>query len=287
MREWTSLKRLLPIACVLPLLPSVPPASGQGITAEAGYHAGYWPPPLSAPSRALDLATDAYDFYHFRPPVSLFVPPGPMLTARQPIGHEVVPTAGGGYVYRPLHAGSLGMAMPAQISVAPELALDEASVDRAVAHLRLGQAKQAIAEAEAALKRTPDHGPALLMLATALFADSRWEASAAALDAATQRLEPADWGRPVREHARWFGSTDRYLQPLRRLEWQVADVPQFLPARLLLGYHYAHLGFREAGIDHLQAAAKDSQLRPLAVRLLEVLGAAAPPLPRSGGTATF
>lgn len=235
-------------------------------------------------------------FYDYAPPY---------LGGPQPTGHGITWSGPNSYVYRPIyglpgaapsapvtaapgavggdaglpppappqpdvqHSGYRGPA-PSSVIVDAETRLVEASAD-----LRSGRYDAALVRLDRLLAQQADNGYAHMLRCHALFALGRYDQSADALRQALPLMPDDAWGRMIVHYRDTFGTTRQYTDRLRALELAVQQNPQQASTRLLLGYHYAYLGFKEAGLIHLRAAADLLKLDQPARRLVEQLEQAA------------
>ena len=91
----------------------------------------------------------------------------------------------------------------------------------------------------------------MLMLGQALFATGNFEEAAGATHAALSQLPKDQWGVVVSNTRELYGSLQDYTTQLRALEQAAKDKPNDPALRLLMGYHYAYLGYPQQAVDQL------------------------------------
>lgn len=191
--------------------------------------------------------------------------PNPYI-ARQPIGHQTMATGPNSYIYRPVYADDETAASIALPGAPDEWARPSATMPRSGRATPDSQRQAALvlfraADYEGALDRldrllaaAPDDGLARLLAVQAYFALGNYRAAVAALSAATATASERDWDRYVRDYRQYFGSSLKYLVPLRALEQFVEARPERSDARLLLAYEYGGLGFPDRALALLAEA---------------------------------
>lgn len=248
---------------------------------------GFWLPPaliayacVSAP----DLALGQYNSYGYQwlysgprgttviaPPAG----PGPLdpfavwarfgfwpnpYIARQPIGHQTIATGPNSYIYRPVYADdetAASIALPdardnwsRATTTIPRSgrATPEALRQAALVLFRAADYEGALDRLDRLLEAAPDDGLARLLAVQAYFALGDYRAAVGALSAATATASERDWDRYVRDYREYFGSSLKYLVPLRALEQFVEARPDRSGANLLLAYEYGCLGFPDRAL---------------------------------------
>ena len=91
----------------------------------------------------------------------------------------------------------------------------------------------------------------MLMLGQALFATGNFEEAAGATHAAMSQLSKDQWGAVVSNSRELYGNLQDYTTQLRALEQATKDKPNDPALRLLMGYHYAYLGYPQQAVDQL------------------------------------
>ncbi len=116
----------------------------------------------------------------------------------------------------------------------------------------------------------------LLLQVHALAALGEFTEAGDLLDGILPKLPPESWGLVITNHRAYFGTSVRYTRHLRALEAFVAQQPDAWPARLLLGYEYGYLGFKDEALKQLAISSKLAPQGKSAGLLLNQFGAAAP-----------
>lgn len=185
--------------------------------------------------------------------------PNPYI-ARQPIGHQTIATGPNSYIYRPVYADdetAASIALPdapnnwsraATTMPRSGRAMPEALRQAALVLFRAAHYDGALDRLDRLLKAAPDDGLARLLAVQAYFALGDYRAAVGALSAATATASEHDWDRYVRNYRQYFGSSLKYLVPLRALEQFVEAHPDRSDARLLLAYEYGCLGFPDRAL---------------------------------------
>lgn len=188
--------------------------------------------------------------------------PNPYI-ARQPIGHQTIATGPNSYIYRPVYAddetaASVALpdapddwARPVAKTARAGRATPEALRQAALVLFRAADYEGALDRLDRLLRAEPDDGLARLLAVQAYFALGNYRAAVGALSAATATAPERDWDRYVRDYRQYFGSSLKYLVPLRALEQFVEAHPDRTDARLLLAYEYGCLGFPDRALDLL------------------------------------
>lgn len=97
-------------------------------------------------------------------------------------------------------------------------------------------------------------GRADLLRSQAFFAQGKWNAAAENAYRAVNRLPAEAWGQIVGQLDRHYPQPEVYERQLRALETYVGEKPDQAPARFLLAWQYAHLGYAEEGRAQLKKA---------------------------------
>jgi hypothetical protein len=207
------------------------------------------------------------------------------LTARQPIGHEIIPTSANGYVYQPVFADPpppvqspslppmngnvlIGSTQPGAAPAAwPNVSPDR--MQTAVASFQAGQYDVVVQQTVALLAADPRNGPAQLLQSHAWFALGKFPEATAALRQALATLPSSQWGMILDRYRDYYRST-RYTALLRALEQSIAIHPAQADLRLLVGYHYGYLGYPPAAASQLAEAARLAPSDETAQSLLQV-----------------
>lgn len=188
--------------------------------------------------------------------------PNPYI-ARQPIGHQTIATGPNSYIYRPVYADDESAASialpdmpnewagPARKSPRSGRATPEGQRQAALGLFRAADYEGALDRLDRMLQAEPDDGLARLLAVQAYFALGNYRAAVGALPAATATAPERDWDHYVRDYRQYFGSSLKYLVPLRALEQFVKTHPDRSDARLLLAYEYGCLGFSDRASDLL------------------------------------
>ncbi|MEX0711950.1 MAG: tetratricopeptide repeat protein [Pirellulales bacterium] len=219
-------------------------------------------------------------------------PPDP-LAVPQPLGHEIIRTSPNGYLYRAVYgegqvpAWSSGPdwfpSGPPADAAAAEPGTEEL-LSQATGAFRAGRYESALDQLDRLLEIEPDHGFAELLRAQVLFARGEYLEAASSLEHALSIVPKSDWGFYIVRREEFFPSADRYANHLRALERFVREDPSRPEGRLLLAYHYLHLGRRLDGVRQLEAAveAVDRRSRNLQEQLddLGQFDDVAPPAPQ-------
>ncbi len=131
-----------------------------------------------------------------------------------------------------------------------------------------------------ALVDEPGNGGVMLLLAQALFATSKYDEAAGAVQLGMQMLPVEKWGTVVENYRELYPKIGDYTTQLRALEKardQKADNPAL---RFLLGYHYGFLGYPKNALQQLdkcvELAPKDEISQKLQQRMKELLAQKAP-----------
>lgn len=188
--------------------------------------------------------------------------PNPYI-ARQPIGHQTIATGPNSYIYRPVYANDETAATIALPDMPEEWApptgksprsgrtTPEALRQAALVLFRAADYEGALDRLDRRLQADPDDGLAQLLAVQAYFALGNYRAAVVALSAATATAPERDWDRYVRDYRQHFGSSLKFLVPLRALEQFVKAHPDRSDAKLLLAYEYGCLGFPDRASDIL------------------------------------
>ena len=123
-----------------------------------------------------------------------------------------------------------------------------------------------------------------LLRSQALFAKKKYDLAAAALRRALESLPASNWPGIPGDYRRYYASAARYADQMRALQTHVKNNPADADARLLLGYHYGYLGYRNDARKQLAAAARLSSEDPAARKLLEEFGGETAPAARKPAT---
>lgn len=216
--------------------------------------------------------------------------PNPII-ARQPIGHQILATGPNSYAYRPVYADDQTAASIALSDEAPDGTdagfLAAHSTAAGAARPLVGAAPPVGAGApadplsaalddfrraryEAALDRLQTVGPAdeeygsaQMLAAEAHLARAEYHAAVNSLAAGMDVLLESQWDRYVRDYRDYFASALRFAVHLRSLERFVEQHPANADGHLLLGFHYAALGFIQEGLEELALAGDDPRARRL------------------------
>lgn len=220
------------------------------------------------------------------------------IIARQPIGHQILATGPNSYAYRPVYADDQTAASIALSDAEPgSSGAGFLATHRAIAPIAAGAARQpmvgAAAPADAGGPADPlsaalddfqaahyqealDHlrtigpadeayGAAQMLAAEAHLALTEYHAAVASLAAGMDSLLESQWDRYVRDYRDYFASALRFAVHLRSLERFVAQHPANTDGHLLLGFHYAALGFSQEGLEELALAGDDPRAQRLAM----------------------
>lgn len=213
------------------------------------------------------------------------------IIARQPIGHQVLATGPNSYAYRPIYADDQTAASIALSDTEPgsdagflaahSLASDAARqplvgavppadvsgpVDpfsAALGDVRAARYQQALDRLRTIGPADEEYGSAQMLAAEAHLALTDYHAAAASLAAGMDTLLESQWDRYVRDYRDYFASALQFLVHLRSLERFVQQHPANADGHLLLGFHYAALGFVNEGLEELALAGDDPRARGL------------------------
>jgi tetratricopeptide (TPR) repeat protein len=110
-----------------------------------------------------------------------------------------------------------------------------------------------------------------MMLGQAYFAAGQYREAAGATQAGMRALPPERWGVVVSNRSELYSDPEAYKDQLRKLETAVRGKPEDPALRFLLGYHYAYMGYPEAGLAQLDRAVKLDPEDELAMQFRETL----------------
>ena len=107
------------------------------------------------------------------------------------------------------------------------------------------------------------YGSAQMLAAEARLALTDYPAAAASLAAGMDASLESQWDRYVHDYRDYFASALQFLVHLRSLERFVQQHPANADGHILLGFHYAALGFIDEGLEELALVGDDPRARRL------------------------
>jgi hypothetical protein len=219
------------------------------------------------------------------------------IIARQPIGHQVLATGPNGYAYRPVYADdptaasiAIGDDVPggaargflaahghsnARRTAAPPPAMAGGAqpahaggaadgLSAALDDFRAARYESALDRLSAIGPANEQYGTARMLAAEAHLALTEYDAAVASLASGMDSLPEQEWDRYVRDYRDYFASALRFFVHLRSLERFVQQHQADTNGHLLLGFHYAALGYTDEGLAELALAGDDPRAQRLA-----------------------
>ncbi|MCH8922364.1 MAG: hypothetical protein IIA67_04350 [Planctomycetes bacterium] len=196
----------------------------------------------------------------------------------QPIGQRRVRTGPNRTESSPVYASDLARGATSK----PERPRSEAGriVERASSAFRNEKYDRTLDLLDTLDRDDRQAGVAGLLRSQVLFAEKEYDLAAQALRRAVESLPASQWSGIPGDYRRYYASTSRYADQMRALQTHVKNNPADADARLLLGYHYGYLGYRNDARKQLAAAARLSSEDPAARQLLEEFGGEKAPAAR-------
>jgi hypothetical protein len=274
-----------------PTVSHSPNPTGVPKSADVGFMARYFPASAAA---AHALGTSNSHTANFRGVLQLngFKSPQGNLVIRGPIVNPIIygwPFGPGGVGWGGPLWWAIGYpgwgiydAQPADDTAATFERSQRASDFIAVGsrEFRQGRYDLALRDFQHAMVEDPANSQLLLLIAQALFALGRFEDAAGSVQIAIERLGEQQWGSVVRNYPQLYPNHADYTRQLRALEKARDENPSLPAIRLLLGYHYAFLGYPQAALAELDRALQ-LEPRDMAARRLRDSVARNPAAPPS------
>ncbi|HVW37445.1 MAG TPA: hypothetical protein VHB99_09070, partial [Pirellulales bacterium] len=146
---------------------------------------------------------------------------------------------------------------------------------------KAGRYDSALRNWQHAMVDNPQNGGLVMLMGQALFATSKYDESAGAVQQGMSMLPEEQWGAVVSNHRELYGSPTDYKSQLKALE--AARKQKESPAlEFLLGYHYGYLGYPREAVRELDKAIALNPQDQLAAKLKQIMSAKIAP---AGGAA--